>query len=169
MRPDLKRVPEAFHNYINQVKEDDLLPAIKKNTKSMLSFFDRIPKKKREHRYAEGKWSIKELLLHLIDAERIFSYRALRFARKDATPLPGFDENIYVTNAKIDNRTWKDLIREFKAVRNSTELLFESFDEDQLEAGGVSTSGHSNYVRAFGFIVAGHCNHHRRVIKERYL
>ena len=168
MRPDLTRVPAFYHNYIKHVTTDDLIPAIQKNTAEMLQLFHSIPTGKQNYRYAEGKWTIKELLLHLIDAERIFSYRALRFARKDDTPLPGFEENDYVKNAKTHNRQWEDLIEEFKAVRRSTEILFASFDEDQLEASGVSNNN-SIYVRAIGFIIPGHCSHHKKVIEERYL
>src|SRR6476660_1020172 len=99
-RPDLTRVPDHFHKYINQVEEDDLVKAFKKQTRSFLKFLDEIPKNKRGYRYAEDKWTIKEVLQHIIDAERIFAYRALCFARKDATPLPGFDENSYAANSK---------------------------------------------------------------------
>ena len=166
-RPDLTRVPEHFHNYINQAKGDDLMKALRKQTGKFLQFLNKIPKDKRNYRYAEDKWTIKELLQHIIDAERIFDYRALCFARKDATPLPGFDENSYAANANSQNRKWKDLVNEFLVVRWSTEYLFGSFDEQQLEASGTS-GGKSNYVLAIGFIIIGHANHHVKVIKEKY-
>jgi hypothetical protein len=108
------------------------------------------------------------MLQHIIDAERIFCYRALCFARKDTTPLPGFDENTYAANSKSENRKWKSLVNEFMVVRWSTENLFSSFDAEQLESGGTS-GGKSNYVMAIGFIIAGHANHHMKVIEERYL
>jgi glycerophosphoryl diester phosphodiesterase len=108
------------------------------------------------------------VLQHIIDAERVFAYRALCFARKDTTPLPGFDENIFADHSKAEQRKWKELVKEFRAVRESTELLFSSFDEDQLEAAGMA-SGKSVYVMGIGFIIAGHTNHHMKVIKERYL
>jgi hypothetical protein len=167
-RPDLTRVPDYFHKYINQVEEDDLVKALKKQTRSFLKFLDEIPKNKREYRYAEDKWTIKEVLQHIIDAERIFAYRALCFARKDATPLPGFDENSYAANSKAEQRKWKDLVNEFRTVRQSTEILFSSFDDEQLETSG-SASGKPNYVLGIGFIIAGHINHHINIIKERYL
>lgn len=167
-RPELTRVPDYFHSYINQVKEDDLLTAFKNQSSSFTRFLDVIPAEKIDHRYAPGKWSIKEILQHLIDAERIFSYRALSFARKDTTPLPSFDENSYAENAKTDNRKWDDLIEEYKAMRKATEIMFNSFDEEQLETSGIS-SGRSNYVKGIGFIMVGHINHHQRVIKEKYL
>jgi hypothetical protein len=168
MRPDLQRVPEFYHGYINQVKEDDLMRAFKNQTPVLINFFESIPQNKHDYAYAEGKWTIKEVLQHLIDGERIFCYRALRFARKDDTPLPGFDENLFAETAKADKRNWNDLVEEFKAVRRSSELLFGSFDEEQLDASGVSNN-HSNYVLGFGYITVGHTLHHMKVISERYL
>jgi hypothetical protein len=168
MRPDLNRVPEFFHNYIKQVPEDDLMTAFKNQTSLVVDFLNKIPADKIDYAYAEGKWTIKEMLQHLIDAERVFCYRALRFARKDSTPLPAFDENLFAKNAKADKRNWKDLIEEFKTVRKATEWLYSSFDDEQLNATGVSNN-HSNYVLAFGYISIGHTLHHLKVIKERYL
>ena len=167
-RPDLTRVPEFFHNYIRQVPEEDLTVAFENNTSSFIQFLNTLPPAKQDYRYAEGKWTIKEILQHIIDAERVFSYRALRFARKDATPLPGFDENLFAENAATERRKWDELVEEFKAVRKSTEILFNSFHSEQLESGGVS-GNHPNYVLGMGFICVGHCIHHRNVIKERYL
>lgn len=166
-RPDLGRVPEYYHQYINQVDGNDLIKVLQKQTRSFLKFLKGIPKKKRNYRYADGKWTIKEVLQHIIDAERIFAYRALCFARKDATPLPSFDENNYAANAKAEQRKWNDMVNEFTAVRQSTEILFNSFDKEQLEAAGTA-SGKSNYVLGLGFIIAGHANHHMRITKERY-
>jgi len=167
-RPDLSKVPEYFSKYINQVEEDDLMKALKKQTRSFGKFLEEIPKDKRDYRYAEDKWTIKEVLHHIIDAERVFAYRALCFARKDTTPLPSFDENMYAGNAKTANRKWKDIVREFESVRESSIILFDSFDEEQLESSGTA-SGKSNYVLGIGFILAGHVNHHVKIIKERYL
>jgi uncharacterized damage-inducible protein DinB len=167
-RPDLSRIPDFFHKYVNLVKEDELMQAFKNSTKSLEFFFKTIPAEKHDYRYADDKWTIKDLVQHIIDAERIFSYRALRFARKDTTPLPGFDENLFAENAKAYKRNWNDLMEEFSAVRKSTEILFASFDQEQLESEGNS-NGHSNYVLGMGFICVGHCNHHRRIIEERYL
>ena len=167
-RPDLTRVPEYYHKYINQVEGDDLCKIFKEQSCSLLEFLDEIPKKKRNYRYAEDKWTIKEILQHIIDAERVFAYRALCFARKDSTPLPSFDENNYAASAKAENRKWKELVKEFKAVRESTEILFNSFDDEQLNSSGVA-SGKPIYVLGIGYIVAGHVNHHCQIIKERYL
>jgi len=169
MRPDLSRVPEFYHGYINEVKENDLMEAFSNQTPALMKFFEGIPKDKQDHAYALGKWTIKEVLQHIVDGERIFCYRALRFARKDPTPLPGFDENLFAQTAKADQREWNELLEEFKAVRKSTELLFRSFDEEQLNNSGTSTAGLSNYVLGFGYIIVGHGLHHKKIISERYL
>ena len=168
MRPDLSRIPQFYHNYINQVPQDDLTEAFKVQTPAIMKFIETIPPDKYDYRYAEGKWTIKEVLQHIIDAERIFAYRALRFARKDETPLPGFDENLYADNAKADKRNWNDLVEEFKVIRKSSEYLFNSFDNDQLEATGVSNNS-PVYVLGIGFLLIGHALHHVKVLQERYL
>lgn len=168
MRPDLSRVGNWYHNYINLVPEDHLSAAFEKESASFVRFLETILPEKYDYRYAEGKWTIKEVLQHIIDGERIFAYRALRFARKDATPLPGFDENNFAAAAKADTRTWDKLVEEFKVVRRSSELLFNSFDEEQLDSSGISSNS-PNYVLAIGFIIIGHARHHQKIIKERYL
>jgi len=166
--PDLSRVPEFSHNYIARVKENDLMTAFVNGTSLFIEFLKKIPVEKRDYRYAEGKWTIKEVLQHVIDGERVFTYRALRFARKDETPLPGFDETLFAENSKADKRNWDELVEEFKAVRKSSELLFSSFDEEQLDASGIANNN-SNYVLGIGYILVGHSLHHMKVIKERYL
>ena len=167
-RPDLSRVPEYYHKYINQAKEDNLMSALKNNTSSFLSLLKTIPADKRDYRYAEDKWTVREVLQHIIDAERVFTYRALRFARKDETPLPGFNENTFATNAKADKRKWDDLIDEFISLRKATEIMFASFDDEQLDSSGIA-SNNSVYVLAIGYIIAGHCAHHLNILNERYL
>jgi len=167
MRPDLSRVGNFYHNYINLVPDDDLTAAFDKQSASLIRFFETVPPGKYDYRYAEDKWTIKEVLQHIIDAERVFSYRALRFARKDSTPLPGFDENLFASNAKASDRNWDKLMEELKVVRRSSELLFHSFDEEQLQSNGISSNS-PNYVLAIGFIIVGHAIHHQKIIKERY-
>jgi hypothetical protein len=167
-RPDLSRVPEWYHRYIVQVKQNDLLTAMETQTASFIKFMKKIPEQKRNYRYAKGKWTIKEMLQHIIDAERIFAYRALCFARQDSTPLPGFDENEYAFNSKASKRDWNQMIEEFKTLRQSNEILFRSFDKKQLDSTG-NASGKPVYVLAIGFILVGHIEHHATVLKERYL
>jgi exoribonuclease II len=166
-RPNLSRVPEYYHRYINQVPENDLLTAFQNQTPAFLQFLKKIPADKINYRYAKGKWTVKEVLQHIIDTERVFAYRGLCIARQDQSPLPSFDENAYADNAKASKRDWKEMIEEFKAVRTSTAILFSSFDKKQLDATGIA-SGKSVYVLGVGFIIVGHVNHHVAVLKERY-
>lgn len=167
-RPDLTTVPAFYHKYVNQVQEENVNDAIQKNTESSIAFLNSIPEEKWEYRYAEGKWSIKEMVQHIIDTERIFSYRALCFARGEKQSLPGFEENGYADASRAERREIRSLIEEFETVRKSIEQLFASFDEEQL-----FSIGHANNnpvsVNAIGFIIPGHVQHHVNVLKERYL
>jgi uncharacterized damage-inducible protein DinB len=165
---DLSRVPEYYHKYINLAIDDDLQTAFEKHQKELASFLKDIPKKKWNYRYAEGKWSIKEVVQHIIDAERVFDYRALCFARKDQTQLPSFDENLFAANSKADDRSKKDLLKELRTVQESSAQLFNSFDTEQLEQPGTA-SGKSTYVKAIAYIVLGHALHHKNILEERYL
>jgi hypothetical protein len=160
-RPDLNRMPAYYHKYINQAREDDLMSALKTSTLA-------IPPDKQDHRYAEGKWTIKEVIQHIIDIERVFTYRALRFARKDPTNLPGFDEKVFSASANADKRKWEDIVDEFTSLRKATELMFGSFDDEQLESAGTA-SNVSMYVLGIGYIIVGHCEHHLAILKEKYL
>jgi uncharacterized damage-inducible protein DinB len=167
-KPDLSTVPEWYHKYIHQIDEADLNKAIEENTEKALQFLRSISEDKWNYRYAEGKWSIKEMIQHIIDAERIFSFRALCFARQDKTPLPGFEENDYAAASKADNRTRQELLSEFETVRHSVEQLYASFDEEQLAATGIANNN-SISVNAIGFIIPGHMQHHLTILQERYL
>jgi DinB superfamily len=168
MRPDLSRIAPFYHNYISQVKEDDLAKAFTKYSSEFIQFLNSIPASKYDYCYAEGKWTIREVLQHIIDSERVFCYRALRFARKDNTPLPGFDENLFAQNSNAGKRDWQSLVEEFKAVRKSSEYLFNTFDKEQLEANGLANNT-PNYVLGIGFIIVGHSMHHKKITEERYL
>ncbi|HUR65295.1 MAG TPA: DinB family protein [Chitinophagaceae bacterium] len=165
--PDLTRVADYFHTYTNKVPENDLSTAFKNQSTLLNPFFKNIPEEKIDYRYAEGKWTVKEMLQHLIDAERVFAYRALCFARKDSTPLPSFDENLYADNSQADKRDWNEMLEEFWAVRKTTEMLFNSFDDEQLDSSGIA-SNNKHYVLGLGYIIVGHVNHHVGVLKERY-
>ena len=121
-----------------------------------------------DYRYADGKWTIKDIIQHIIDAERIFAYRALRFARSDTTALPSFDENTYVEEAQANKRSIQDLLTELLIVRQATLALFKTFSEEQLLKKGTASNNPMS-VRALGFVIIGHQNHHQRVFLERYL
>ena len=167
-KPDLSTVPEWYHRYINQVQEEDLDKAIQTNTETSIQFLHSIPEEKWNHRYADDKWSIKEMIQHIIDAERIFSYRALCFARGEKTSLPGFEENDYAAASKADTRSKEELIEEFETVRKSIQQLFNSLDEEQLHSVGIANNNLIS-VNAIGFIIPGHVQHHINILRERYL
>ena len=167
-RPDLSRVASYFHNYINQVPQDDVNVAIHELGNDFLKLMGSIPADKQDYAYAPGKWTLREAFQHIIDTERVMSYRALCFARKEQQNLPGFDENDYAENSKASNRKWKDMMDEFASIRKATEQLFASFDKEQLESGGIANNK-PMYVLSLGFIIAGHCQHHVNIIKDRYL
>jgi uncharacterized damage-inducible protein DinB len=160
--------PSHFAGYIELVKNKNLDSILKNQIETSKQFFNSIPEEKTDYRYAEGKWNIKEVLQHIIDTERIFTYRALAFARKEISALPNMDENNYAENSHANNRKWKDLIEEFEAVRHATIYLYESFSEDQLELTGKTVS-YEMSVKAVGYIIAGHSAHHINILKERYL
>jgi hypothetical protein len=162
------QVPAFYDTYINAVKENDLAAALKKSLKQFLKTVKNIPSKKIDYAYAEGKWTVREMLQHMIDAERVFAYRALWFARKDQAPLPGFDEKNWAVTANASKRDWDDMIEEFSYVRKSTQALFAAMDEEQLRSSGVANNNTIN-VAGLGFVCAGHLNHHLRVLQERYL
>ena len=157
-----------YSTYIKALGEVDLLNVLEISLKDLITTLENLPEEKLVYRYAEGKWTIKELVQHIIDAERILSYRALRFSRNDATNLSGFDEDWYVEYSNGNNRNFKDLIQEFIHVRNSTVLLFKSFSSEMLLMNGTANNSDMS-VRALGFIIAGHQMHHLKVIKEKYL
>ena len=157
-----------YQTYINAVDNIDMMEEFEISLYDFIKFVQDIPLGKHDYRYAEGKWTIKDIIQHLIDAERIFSYRALRIARQDKTPLPGFEENDYVDTANANDRHLKVLLEEFATVRQSTLFLFKSFSDEQLKSKGTASNAGVS-VRAIGFIIIGHLKHHQRIFRERYL
>jgi len=157
-----------FKTYIDKAGTLDLIDGLQKGLDNTLLFFKSILEEKFEYVYEEGKWTIKELINHLIDTERIFCYRAMRFARADKTPLPGFNENDYATASNANSRTIEDLLDEYKSLRASTIYLYKNFTPAMLLNKGVAGSGAVS-VRALGFLIIGHEIHHKDVIEERYL
>jgi hypothetical protein len=157
-----------YEPYISAVGDGDLFDQLEISLHDFIRFVQEIPLGKHDFRYAEGKWTIKDIIQHLIDAERIFSYRALRIARADQTPLPGFNENLYVPAASADRRHLKNLLEEYAAVRHATLLLFKSFSDEDLTRFGTASNVEIS-VRALGFIIVGHLRHHQRVFNEKYL
>lgn len=141
---------------------------LQRQSQNFPEFMATIPESKLDFRYAENKWTVAEVLVHIIDSERIFQYRALRFSRGDQTPLPGFEQDDYVPFSKANNRTLQSLIDEYSVVRNSTLHLFNQFDTNDLERKGIASSLDWS-VGALGFVICGHQKHHRNILRERYL
>lgn len=160
--------PAYFEGYINQVEVTDIQDAVKLLSHPLTYFFLNLPDEKGDYAYAEGKWTIKDLIQHIIDTERIMQYRLLRVARNDSTPLPGFDENLYAQAAQANERTFIALKEEFKALRKSTDLLVSSLTENQLMNSGIA-SDKKVTTNAIAFILFGHLLHHKKIIEERYL
>ncbi len=166
-RPHSDEYAAYYATYINLVGDEPILDILENLKESTYSFFMGIDTDKADYAYAEGKWTIKELLGHLIDAERTFAYRILAFSRGQQE-LPGFDENAYVENATFSSRLFKDIVEEFRQVRESNMYLFRSLSSQQLNATGIA-SGNKISVRALLYICAGHEIHHLNIVKERYL
>lgn len=166
-RTDLQ-VPEFYQNYLNKAGDDDLGQALKKSTKRLRKLLGSLPAKKWNYAYAEGKWPLRQLIQHMIDTERVFSFRALWFSRNDPQGLPGFDENQWAEQATAAHRKPADLMEEFFTLRKSTERFFRSLTEESLLRSGLSNQNRLG-VAALGFLCAGHVNHHIDIIEERYL
>lgn len=157
-----------YSTYIEKATNVDMLEELEICLHEFIKFVQNIPMDKFDYRYAEGKWTIKEIIQHIIDTERIFSYRALRISRNDTTALPGFDENEYVANTNAQVRHLQSLLTELSLVRQCTLALFKSFSSAQLERLGVASNSDIS-VRAIGFILIGHQKHHQKIFEERYL
>lgn len=168
MKPTTAEFGAYFGRYIDLVSEQDLNLALAKSLQSGLPFWSSIPEEDAAYRYAEGKWSVKQVLLHIIDTERIFCYRALSFARGETQSIPGYDENAYADNSDTELRTMQSLVEEYKSVRNSTLTLFKNLSAEAMIAIGNANDMPMS-ARAAGFIIVGHEMHHMNVVKERYL
>jgi hypothetical protein len=167
-RPAADEFSPYYAQYIDRVPQGNLLEVLSRQIAETSAFLSGIPESRAGHRYAPGKWSIRQIVGHLTDTERIMTYRALRIARGDATPLPGFDENAFVAGADFDRRTLADLSSEFQDVRRATISLFRGFGPDAGPLRGLA-NGVPVTPRALGYIVAGHELHHVEVVRTRYL
>lgn len=157
-----------YKNYIQGLGAVDLIEILNESLNDLMNSLKNLSEEKLLYRYDIGKWTIKELIQHIIDAERVLSYRALRYARNDSTNLLGFDEDWYVQNSNANDRNFHELLEEFTYLREATISLFKSFTSDMLTASG-KLSGNDMSVRALGFIIAGHQMHHLKIIKEKYI
>jgi hypothetical protein len=165
-RPGPDEYADFYAGYVSTLPPGDILEILELQ-KGQLRHLANVAAERETFRYAPGKWSLREIVGHLIDAERVFSYRALCFSRGDETPLPGFDENFYVANAGFDSRTLQSLLEELTLLRSANVLLFRSLTPEKLARAGVANSKPVT-VRALAFILAGHLEHHFGVLRERY-
>ncbi|PBQ33252.1 damage-inducible protein DinB [Sphingobacteriaceae bacterium] len=168
MRPEKGTYPEYYGQYIPLVNQEDVNLALTRNWEDLQNFISSIPKEMEDYAYAPGKWTIKQVIMHLVDTERIFAYRALRFARRDAQQPLSFEENDYAANAELSERTLEDILQEFETVRKATLSLFKGFSPGTLLNAGNTAIGKTT-VLAIGFLTCGHAIHHMNVIKDRYL
>ena len=162
-----EHAPE-FSNYVALVAEGDIIQTLEQQIENSLSLLRTIPSDKANFRYAPDKWSVKQLLGHLIDSERIFSYRALSFARNDQTPLPGYEQNDYVREADFDSRNLADMVEEYATVRRATIQLYRPLNETEWLRHGKANENDVS-VRALAYIIAGHELHHMDLLRSRYL
>ncbi len=161
--------PPYYKTYLDTLEPGtDLLTQLESQLENFPQFIASIPPDKWHYRYEEGKWTVAEVLMHVLDTERVFQYRALRLGRKDPTPLPGFDQDTWVPNSHSDRHNPSDVIEEYRAVRNSTLLLFRFFEKEDLSWKGTA-SGNPISLGAMGFIICGHQKHHRNILRARYL
>ncbi|MGK0388327.1 MAG: putative damage-inducible protein DinB [Maribacter sp.] len=163
-----KEFHSYYSTYINLVPEVEMVQALEKGLDNVIQFLERIPSEKFEYRYQENKWTIKEIIQHIIDTERIFSYRALRIAREDMTPLAGYEQNDYVPPSKANRLSLDALISDYKSVRSATISLYKSLDSKMLENIG-NANGNAMSARVVFCILAGHEIHHCNIIRDRYL
>jgi|SRR5215212_5063424 len=167
-RPSDTDYAAAFAGYVSLVAEEDVLSAIEQQSSETQRLISSLDEARASYRYAEGKWSVKEVIGHVTDAERVFGYRALCIARGDQNSLPGFDENAYMRNANFDSWRLGDLAESYALVRRANIVLFRNLADDAWDRRGVANNNPIT-VRALAFILAGHERHHLKVLRERYL
>ena len=164
-RPQTDEYGSYYQKYVDKVPEQGILEVL--GNAVYMDYIDAIPEDKWLDRYAEGKWSVKESVLHLIDTERVFAYRALRVGRKDKTPMPGFDQDDFVPNSMADSRSKASLMAEYRTVRQATISLISSMGQEELTFVGIASDSPIT-ARALSYLIAGHQIHHIELFKERY-
>jgi len=167
-RPTPEEFAPYYGRYIDLVSGGDPLAALREGGEETRRMLEPLPESRGDARYAPDKWSVKEVVAHLADAERVFAYRALRFARKDETPLPGFDQDLWIAGGAFAQRTLRSLVGELRAVRAASLALFENLEQEAWRRIGTANDARMS-VRAAAFAIAGHEIHHRRILRERYL
>jgi hypothetical protein len=166
-RPTENEFAAFFSGYVSLVPETDVLAVLGHQSSELGQLAQRVPPGRERHRYAEGKWSIREVIGHLIDAERVFAYRAFCISRGEQVSLPGFDENTYVAHSHYDGQSLADLAAEFSALRSGNVMFFRALADGDWERLGTANKNAVS-VRALAFIMAGHVRHHFNVLRDRY-
>lgn len=167
-RPESTEYAKFYAGYVSLVPETDVMTALQDQVFDFETLLADISDEQGDYAYAENKWTIRELLGHMIDGERVFSYRAFRISRSDETPLASFEENAYVANSNFKNRTLRDLVEEFSCLRNANVLMFQNMDETAWSRIGTASDAKVS-VRALAYIMVGHVRHHLHILRERYL
>ena len=166
-RPAASEYAPYYEKYISLVPDGDILETLRSEFSTTLALLNTISEEASLHRYAPGKWSVREAILHVSDTERIFAYRALRFARGDKTELAGFEQDGYVKHSSADARSWQSILDEFTAVRQSSIELFHNLPPEAWTRSGIA-SGHPITVLALAYLIPGHEIHHRDILRQRY-
>lgn len=166
-RPYFSDFPTFYRGYVEHIDTDDILATLREQKLKIRTLFENLSEEQANFAYAAGKWTVKEVLGHMIDAERVFVFRALSFARGETQPLPGFDENTYVPAGKFGSRSMKSLIEEYDSVRQATLTLFGNLNAEDWARTGIANQGKFT-VNSIAYIIAGHEAHHLNILKERY-
>lgn len=166
-RPEPHEYAPFYADYVGRTPDADISAALAEQVDALVTAFGKFPPARHGFRYAPGKWSVRELANHLIDGERVFSYRALRFARGDDTPLPGFEENLYVENGGAEQRQLSDIVDELVLLRRANVLLFRALPKEAWLRGGLASDNYMS-VRALAYVMVGHTRHHLEVLGSRY-
>jgi uncharacterized damage-inducible protein DinB len=168
-RPEAGEYDPYYDGYISQVSDgEDLLAVMESQPADLRSLFKQFPEERGTHAYADGKWTVKEVLSHIIDAERMFAYRTLRVSRNDKTPIEGFDQDPYIENCDANARSISDLLEEFDLQRRSNMILFRNMSDEAAARMGTANNVPVS-ARALVHMMAGHVRHHQNILKERYL
>jgi len=168
MRPKENEYAPYYHTYVSKVPDGEILTNLRHIHHETQELIANLSEEKGDYRYAEGKWTIKEVLMHLIDTEQVMAYRALRVARKDKTPMPGFDQNLFAESVDVSKRTLKSLAEEYAITRDLSHVMFRHFTPQAFERMGTASDNPVS-VRALAYIIMGHEIHHRKVLMEKYL
>ncbi len=168
MTVDINKVPEYYRPYFDYINEESVVELLRTSAEDFTCLVNTFSNEKAEYRYQEGKWNVKDLIQHIIDAERVFVYRAMRFARNDSAGLSGFDQDDYVASINASKRDIENLMNEFLATRSSTTSLFSSLSAEDFQRAGKA-SGVTFSVEVLGYFIAGHLLHHVKIIREKYL